>query len=79
MKSSLTNELSCSVFGHNFYRSKPLSQNKAELICSCCHTKVSTDSNGDFEELPSSNTEIHKALRQLFLLRKQVSNYKISA
>ncbi len=79
MKSSLTNELSCSVFGHNFYRSKSLSLNKSELTCSCCHIKVATDNNGDFNELPYANTEIYKVLRQLFVLQKRDSDYKISA
>ena len=78
MKLISTNELSCSVFGHNFHRSKPLSQTKAELTCNRCNAKEITDSNGDFKEFPYSNPEIYKALRQLFILQRNTSTSSYS-
>ncbi|WP_353779148.1 hypothetical protein [Winogradskyella sp. 3972H.M.0a.05] len=67
MTPNLTSTLSCAVFGHNFERSK----SKSEFICTACKIKVDIDQNGDFEELPSQNKEVHQTIRQLFLLSRR--------
>ncbi len=76
MKTTTNNDLSCSVFGHNLER---LPKDSHELSCKTCKSKIEIDNSGKFETLPLKNENIKTALRQLFLLQKQVLDYKISA
>ena len=76
MKTTTTNDLSCSVFGHNLER---LSKDSHELICKTCKSKVAMDNSDVFETLPLKNESIKTALRQLFLLQNRYSRQKLSA
>jgi len=79
MKSNSTNELTCSVFGHNLYRSKSKTHSYTELICSTCKAKVVTDKLGNFNEELYTNKEIQFILRELFLLKTKMSRVLFSA
>ena len=76
MKTITTNDLSCSVFGHNLER---LSKDSQELTCKSCKSKVTMDDSDIFEALPLKNENIKTALRQLFLLQNRYSRRKLSA
>lgn len=79
MHTTTTNELSCSVFGHNLERSSMASVNSHELICKTCHSNVSVSDDGEFNILPFKNREINTALRQLFILKSQYLHRQILA
>ncbi|WP_040252611.1 hypothetical protein [Psychroserpens mesophilus] len=76
MKTTTTNDLSCSVFGHNLER---LSKDSYELTCKTCQSKITLDNGETFETLPLKNDTIKTALRQLFLLQNRYSRQKLSA
>lgn len=78
MQTSTTNELSCSVFGHNLERSSLTSKETHELICKTCKSKVSVNDPDEYNMLPIKNRKISTALRQLFLLNTQYSHKSIS-
>lgn len=76
MKTTTTNDLSCSVLGHNLER---LSKASNELTCKTCKSKITMDNSDVFESLPLKNENIKTALRQLFLLQNRYSRQKLSA
>jgi hypothetical protein len=76
MKTTTTNDLSCSVFGHNLER---LSKDSNELKCKTCNSNIVMDNSDKFETLPLKNENIKTALRQLFLLQNRYSRRKLSA
>jgi hypothetical protein len=73
MKPATQKALPCSVFGHNYIKSKTNSDNTAELTCTHCNISVQTDVKGDFEISSISNRHIQSALRQLFHLNLGIS------
>jgi len=79
MKTNTTNELSCSVFGHNLERSSMATASKNELICKTCHSKVLANEDGEFDIMPFKNKDVHRALKQLFILKSQHSRVQFSA
>ena len=79
MQTTTTNDLSCSVFGHNLERSSDAPAYHNELTCKTCDAKVSIDTRGDFNTLPYKNRNINTALRQLFLLKSQYVRRHLSA
>ncbi|WP_460220250.1 hypothetical protein [Psychroserpens sp. MEBiC05023] len=74
-----TNELSCSVFGHNLERSPMSTGNAHQLICKTCQSRVPVDNQGEFESTSFNNKNLQKTLRQLFILKHQYSRERISA
>lgn len=78
MKTTTTNELPCSVFGHNLESSSSGEKHSKVLVCKSCKSKISIDTNGEFESLPIKNKAIKVALRQLFLLESQYSRRPFS-
>ncbi len=78
MQTNRTNELSCSVFGHNLERSSVASHTNRQLVCKTCNSNVSVTEDGDFNMLPFKNRDIKTALRQLFILKNQNSNRQFS-
>lgn len=78
MKVNLTNALSCAVFGHNLFRSPTQNFKNTELVCSTCNEKIHTNSNGDFNDSPISNTKVKTLIRQHFLLKKKSKLLTIS-
>lgn len=79
MQTTTTNELSCSVFGHNLERSSMASDNSHDLTCKTCQSKVSVSDDGEFNMSPFKNREIDTALRQLFILKSQYLHRQASA
>ncbi len=73
MKPTTHKALPCSIFGHNYMKSKTNNDFTAELTCSHCNIVVHTDTKGNFEESSISNKHIQSALRQLFHLNLSVS------
>ncbi|WP_299333227.1 hypothetical protein [uncultured Psychroserpens sp.] len=78
MQATITNELPCSVFGHNLERSSSGISNSNELFCKTCNSKVAIDAQGEFQNFPIQNRSIKVALRQLFLLGSQYSRKQLS-
>lgn len=71
-----TNDLSCTVFGHNLER---LSKNSHELTCKTCKSKIAMDHYDVLDAIPLKNENIKTTLRQLFLLQNRYSRRKLSA
>ncbi|WCO01838.1 hypothetical protein [Psychroserpens ponticola] len=76
MKTTTTNDLSCSVFGHNLER---ISKDSHELTCKTCKSKIVIEDSDTFDALPFKNQNIKTALRQLYLLQNRYSPQKLSA
>ncbi|WP_425076280.1 hypothetical protein [Psychroserpens sp. S379A] len=75
MKTTTTNHLSCSIFGHNLER---VSKDSHEMICKTCKAKVSMDASTSFDALPFENTEIMSTLQQLYLLKNRFYKRQLS-
>ena len=69
MKPTIHKVLPCSVFGHNYMKSKTNTDDTSELTCSHCNIVVNTDASGNFEEYSISNKNIHETLRRLYHLK----------
>ena len=78
MRSNSTNELSCSVFGHNLERMSATTQNNSEFTCKTCHSKILVGEHGEFDVFPFQNQDIKTALRQLFILKNQYAQRELS-
>lgn len=78
MKTTTTNELPCSVFGHNLELFTSISKHSDVLICKICQSKVLIDAKDEAERLPIKNEAITIAIRQLFLLKSQHSRRQLS-
>ncbi|AXT18445.1 hypothetical protein D1817_00745 [Flavobacteriaceae bacterium] len=78
MKTYLSNEVHCFVFGHNFYEPKNLSNSREELTCKCCNTTIIRDIDIDENELSPSSNEIKALLIRLHSLKKSRSSNRIS-
>lgn len=79
MKPTAQKALPCSVFGHNYTKSKTNSDNTAELTCTHCNITVQTDVKGNFEISSISNKHIQSTLRQLFHLNLGISKSLLSS
>ena len=79
MESSPSDVLPCSVFGHNYVKSKTTSHQTTELICTHCKLVVQTDADGNFESSPISNKKIRSTLRQFINLKRRSSKLEISS
>ena len=79
MKPKAHKALPCSIFGHNYTRSKTNSDNTAELTCTHCKITVQTDDRGDFEISSISNKQIQLTLRQIFHLNLHISKSVINS
>jgi hypothetical protein len=73
MKPTSNKALPCAVFGHNYVKSKTLSDQTLELTCSQCGAHAQTDALGNFEEACITNQDIQFTLRKLFHLKLQLS------
>ncbi|MDO1502025.1 hypothetical protein Q2T40_17965 [Winogradskyella maritima] len=72
MQPSTNTDLSCLVFGHNYFKFET-ERGQALLICKHCKTKTNLDDNGDFETEASSNLRLQNTLKQLFVLNKRLA------
>ncbi len=73
MKPIIDKALQCSVFGHNYVKSKTNADYTSELKCSHCEITINTDVRGNFDESSISNKKIQSTLRQLFHLNMRLS------
>ncbi|RNC88033.1 MAG: hypothetical protein ED556_02265 [Winogradskyella sp.] len=71
MKPTNTDNISCIVFGHNFY--KPEDGKGDQLLCKNCSAKVTIDDHGDFNSSGATDKIFEVALRKLFLLKRKVA------
>jgi len=73
MKPTNNKALQCSVFGHNYVKSKTNFDETIELKCAHCNITTTTDSHGNFIESTIQNKHIQSTLRKLFHLNYQLS------
>lgn len=66
----ITAKLYCSVFGHNYFQTKQVTQHIREYTCKSCKKQVTTDVNGDLVELTPMYREINSALERLYNHRR---------
>jgi len=78
MKPKPTETLPCSVFGHNYVRSKTNLDHSIEMTCSHCDVVVVTDIHGNFENHTFSNTQIKDTLQELYRLTKRITKTKVA-
>ncbi len=80
MQTDNSNDLSCSVVGHNLYAPKKRDSIVSNLICKTCHSNITANATADFESMPSAfkNKEVNFLLRQLFLLNAKQSRLQFS-
>ncbi|MBR9913646.1 MAG: hypothetical protein GYB32_02270 [Algicola sp.] len=76
MQTYTTNELSCSVFGHNLECSTMSHQKR--FTCKTCQAIVHVDDHGNFDSFPIHNHDIKTAIKQLFVLSHQYWRKQIS-
>ena len=62
MSSTFNKAIPCSVFGHNYMKSKTNADHTSELKCSHCNISVKTDTKGNFSESSISNKNIQSTL-----------------
>lgn len=79
MESTPSDALPCSVFGHNYVKSKTTSHRTTELVCLHCKLVVQTDADGNFDSSPISNKKIRSTLRKFINLKRRSTNFKISS
>jgi len=73
MKPTNNKALPCSVFGHNYVKSRTNEDETVELQCTHCNIVTTTDKHGNFMESTISNKNIQSTLRKLFHLNFQLS------
>ncbi len=67
--SRATSNLSCLVFGHNFFKFKG-QKGQSLFVCKNCRTKANLDAKGDFILNDTSHAELQPLLQELFILNK---------
>ncbi|WP_296313006.1 hypothetical protein [Winogradskyella sp. UBA3174] len=78
MKPTFNKALPCSVFGHNYIRTKTNIDYTLELTCSHCDAVVVTDRNGNFDSITVSNTQIKDTMQELYRLIHRFQKAKVS-
>jgi hypothetical protein len=78
MKSNSNNSLPCSIFGHNYTRSKTNIDHTVELTCVHCDIVVITDQKGNFDSHTVSNSQIKDTLQELYRLKRHFLKVKAS-
>jgi len=68
-----TDNISCLIFGHNFYKETDSETKKEQLVCKHCQAKVAVDHHGNFETSPTADKTFENTLRRLFLLRRKLA------
>ena len=64
-----TSNLSCLVFGHNFFKFES-AKSQSLFVCKHCKTKAHLNKYGDFVLNDSSHSELQPLLQELFILNK---------
>ena len=60
------NKLYCDFFGHNYEKTRKVTNHVKEYTCSCCKKQLTTDSNGRLTELTPKYQEINTALERIY-------------
>ena len=72
MKPTNTDNISCIVFGHNFYKPQGEVNGNDLLKCKHCNTAAIMNKQGDFNPSGADKT-FENTLRQLFLLKRRIA------
>lgn len=73
MKPTNTDNVSCLILGHNFYKEQTFYKNSDKLCCKNCNHTILTDKHGNFNSSGSADKTFENTLRKLFLLRKTIA------
>lgn len=73
MHSTTSDNISCLIFGHNYYKPKKSNKNEDQLVCKNCKTQIEVDYHGNFDTSATKDKAFETSLRKLFLLRRQLS------
>lgn len=70
---SSSSDIFCSIFGHNYVKTKDLNIGEDELTCKTCHEKFVQKTEDDFFSSPK-HEELHSLLTYLITKRKPTPN-----
>ncbi|MBT8244327.1 MAG: hypothetical protein HKP48_05340 [Winogradskyella sp.] len=73
MKPTDTDNISCIIFGHNFYKSLDEVNGNTQLKCKHCCTTLDIDDFGNSHHTEAVDKTFKNALRRLFLLKRNVA------
>ena len=74
MKPTNTDNITCLLLGHNFYKKELTDKSKDEVVCKNCGTQMVMAKNGDLDTSAANDKTFETALRQLFLLRRKLTS-----
>ncbi|TCK67967.1 hypothetical protein DFQ05_1751 [Winogradskyella wandonensis] len=69
---STTDNMTCLLLGHNFYKKDHLNKLTDEVICKNCGTQMLIDSNGDIDTSAAKDKNFETTLRKFFLLKRKL-------
>jgi hypothetical protein len=70
---SSSSDIFCSIFGHNYVKTKDLNANEDELVCKTCQKKFVQKVEDDLVSSPK-HEELHSLLTYLITKRKPAAN-----
>lgn len=68
-----TDNISCLLFGHNFYKKSTSISDADKVICKNCNHTATIDSHGNFNANGTNDKTFENTLRKLFLLRRKMA------
>ena len=71
MKTTNTDNISCIIFGHNFFKSEKDISDNDQLKCKHCNSSTTIDKRGNFSSSGADKT-FECLLRVLFLLKRKM-------
>jgi transposase-like protein len=69
-------KLYCDFFGHNYKRTKNVTNHVKEYTCTRCNKQLTTDSNGRLTELTPKYRDINSTLERIYNHRALRSKQK---
>ncbi|ARV09831.1 hypothetical protein BTO05_09320 [Winogradskyella sp. PC-19] len=72
MKPTNTDNISCIIFGHNFYKPQEGESDTDHLKCKNCNSSTIIDKHGNFNTSGADKT-FESTLRALFLLKRKIA------
>lgn len=70
MEPTTTDNMTCFLLGHNYYKSSELDDSQEKAICKNCGSKTYLNLDGEFNANPNDNKSFINALRKLFILKR---------
>ena len=70
MKTTITDNISCIIFGHNFFKSEKDISDNDQLKCKHCNSSTTINKHGNFSTSGAGKT-FESLLRVLFLIKKR--------